>query len=471
MGSVAVAPSFDVENPATGEVVESLPAATPAAVEAHFASLATAHSAWSATPLHERVRILSEFARRLREVERDRLAALLCAETGKPLTQTLEEIGNCARLFERYAASAMTQFGNAARLDSQEGMENDLLVTLRESFGPAAVIIPFNFPAEIFAHKVAPLLVTGNVSLVKPSPHAPLTVAELAAVLRQCGLPADALQVIHGGADVATSMVTNPHVRLISLTGGTEAGISVLQSSARHLPRVLLELGGNDPLIVFADADLETAVAAATSGRLLANGQCCCANKRLLVQREVHDEFLDLLIRGLEQCVIGNPLDAATELGPLISVAAAERARSQTSAAVAQGGRVVYGGGELERAFVAPTVLDDVPRGADVMRDDEIFAPVFPVTTFGAEDEAVAIANSSRYGLNAGMFTRDVQRGLRVASQLETGTAVINGTSLFHPDVAPFGGRKMTGNSREGLTIGLDEVTQVKTVVVRNAFA
>lgn len=460
--------AIDVLNPATGEVIDQVPEATREDVDRCLDLARRGFQEWSSTPAHQRVAILDRFADLMVE-QRDELARLLCCENGKPLEQAEWEIDGGIRLFRSYSQEALRLYGISIPGDVQPGLERDLLFTRHEPYGIMGAILPFNFPVDIFCHKVAPALATGNAVVLKPAEEAPLTVLRIVKLLHEAGVPLETMQVITGqGPTVGRWLVTSDKLQIVSFTGSTEVGVEIAQSAAKHLTRVFLELGGNDPLVVFADADLHRVVEEAVFGRLLANGQCCCANKRIIAHRSVVRDLTDALAERLQSIKVGDPLDATVELGPLITEDAAKRAAQQVSLSCEQGAVLHLGQVTPDGAFLGPILLADVPPSADVARDMEVFAPVWPIISFDEDQEAVAIANNSRYGLSASVFTRDMSKAIATAYGIEAGMVAINGSGLYRPDAAPFGGYKMSGMGREGTTISLEEFTQVKTIAMRN---
>jgi succinate-semialdehyde dehydrogenase / glutarate-semialdehyde dehydrogenase len=460
---------LDVVNPATSEIFEQVPDASADDAAEALRIASNGRIAWARTPLHLRIAAVQRFLAILSE-GRDQLARLVTLETGKPLREAYEEVDDTFTVFKGFCeCAAAAMFGMAAQLDMQPGLESDYLVTRREPLGVIVAILPFNFPIEMYAHKVAPALLAGNVVVAKPSEDTPLSSLLLTEWLLEAGVPADALQCLTGrGETVGAALVSSSSVNGISMTGSTEVGARIYQSGARNLARVFLELGGNDPLLVMADADLDLAVDMAVLGRTLCAGQCCSANKRLLVDQAVYDDFVHKLLRKLEGIMPGDPLAPDTSLGTLISANAATRAAAQVKRTVAAGARLELGGDVAAAAF-APTVLLDVTKDMEIAQDMEIFAPVFPIIATGTEREMVAIANNTVYGLSASVFTRDYERAFTISTRIECGLVVVNGTSLYRPLIHQHGGYKRSGIGREGFDITIREMTQNKGIAFRAA--
>lgn len=461
----------DVLNPATNEVLDRIPLATAEDVEEALDVAQEGFRIWSRTPTHERYEILMRFADLLRKHKRE-IAEILTLENGKPLAQAESEVDTGVRLFTGFAEESKSLYGISAPLDAQPGLENDIFFTRREPLGVMGAILPFNFPIDLFSHKVAPALAAGNAVVIKPSMEAPLSIIRVVELLHEAGVPGSTMQVVTGrGSVVGEILASSPKVQIVSMTGDTQTGIRVAQNAAKNLARTFLELGGNDALVVFDDADLDLAAEHAAFGRTWANGQCCCANKRLVVQKNVADEFTHKLIAKLKEYTMGNPMDPSTKLGPLITEKAANTVKQQIDLTISQGAKLVYGGERVEHCFLSPAVLVDVSKDADVARDLEIFGPVLPIITFGDDAEAVEIANNSIYGLSGSVFTRNINRAINTAFKMQTGQVAINGTGLYRPDVSQFGGYKYSGLGREGLSVTLEEMTQVKNIAIRNVLS
>jgi acyl-CoA reductase-like NAD-dependent aldehyde dehydrogenase len=460
-----------VTNPATKELIDTVPHADKVDVEKALQSAHKTKIDWGKTPVWKRSEILQRFSVKVLE-NKESLASLLSKEAGKPIAQAMGEIQSVSRLFHSFSEHAKSLYGMNIPLDNQSGVENDIYITRKEPLGVIVCIIPFNFPAELFAHKVAPVLATGNVAIVKPPEDDPLTILHLTKLLYEAGLPENVLQVVPGtGQTVGQMLTTSSLVNGISLTGSTASGIKVAENAAKHLSRLKLELGGNDPLIVCEDANLELAVDQTIFGRTWNNGQVCCANKRMLIHETKIKDFTDLLISKLRKIEYGNPLNENIQLGPLIHEKALNTVHQQVQFTKEQGATIALGGEIIDNTYYLPTVLTNVDPTFEVAKDMEIFGPVFPIIPFSTDDEAVSIANSSIYGLNASVFTENINRAVNMGYKIESGTVVINNTGNYRPDYTFFGGYKMSGVGREGLIGALEEATQIKSVVIRNGLS
>jgi lactaldehyde dehydrogenase len=459
---------LSVRNPASGAVLAEL--ARASAEEAHDAVeyAQRGRREMASLAAHERADLLFEIARRMSE-EQDDLAELLAAENGKPIRQTREEIGAATRIFRGFGEEAKRIFGRQIPLDAVPGLERHLAFTMREPLGVVAAIVPFNYPVELYAHKAAAALAAGNAVIAKPPSKCPLTLLRIAELIDEAGAPVAAHQTLVGGHEIVEVLATADGVQMVTFTGGTEAGIAIARLAAGTLKRVDLELGGNDAMIVCADADLARAAEAVVLGRLArGNGQICCAVKRVFVEEAVYERFASILGRLAQELVVGDQLEEATDVGPLIDESAARSVHAAIEATVASGGRIVVGG-DRSGAFVEPTVIIDVPQHAESIAE-EIFGPVAPLLRVANADEAVVLANDSPYGLQASIFTRDLERALRLARMLEVGGVVINGSSALRAENLPFGGVKLTGGTREGIHDTLLDMTRQKAVIVMEAF-
>lgn len=461
---------IDVINPATGKVFDTVPAATEADIDSAVVAAQKGQKIWSKVPVSEKAEIMMKF---ISLVERDKedLASTLSQETGKPITEARAEIGNIPIAFKGFSERAKHLYGEIIHGDQEPGQKNHMLLTVKEPIGVIACVIPFNFPCDLFDQKVAPALLAGNAAIVKPSTDNPLTLCKLTALLVEAGVTDGAIEIVTGrGSTVGHWLCTHPGVSAITLTGSTEVGIQTARNAADHLAHIALELGGNDAFIVLEDADVDLAVEEMVWGRMYNCGQVCCASKRFLIQNKLKDEFVRKVVDRIKKIKVGDPADEATQLACLISEAAAKKVEKEVALTVEQGGKIILGG-KRNGAYYEPTVLVDVPKTADVAKDMEIFGPVVPIIGFEAVDEAIEIANSSKFGLCGCVFTRDMKKAFDVCSRLECGGTVINGASFFRSFEMPFGGYKYSGLGTEGVMSTFDEVTRTKTLVLKNIFA
>lgn len=461
---------IDVVNSATQEFIDTVPMAAAEDVHRAIRAAQKGKVQWGALPVHERSRILFRCADSI-DAQREELARSLSTEMGKIIRESRPEIRVCAQIIRGFAEKANHRYGQTMP-NYQIGTENDVIFTRYEPLGVVACISPFNYPVELCFQKVAAALAAGNAVIIKPATDNPLTIMKIVEICWQCGIPGDVLQLVTGrGSEVGTLLAESPDIQAISLTGSTEVGCEVAQQGAKTMKRVFMELGGNDPYIVFEDADLEKAVADAVSGRIQNCGQTCCSPKRFIVQNSVKKAFIAGVLEKIKGIHYGSPLDDATDMGCLISSRAAQNVQKQVELTVAQGAKLVCGGHVVEQTYFEPTVLDLVTPEMSVSNDLEIFGPVFPIIGFDTEDEAVQIANGTIYGLQAGVLTKDMSRAIRVASRLECGGVVINSSGNYRHLDQPFGGWKLSGIGREGVSITLDEMTQAKSYILKNILA
>lgn len=354
-------------------------------------------------------------------------------------------------------------------IGGEAGKEHDFDVTIRQSLGIIVCIIPFNAPLTLFAKKVAPALLTGNAVIVKPATDDPLTLLRLGGLLWEAGVPGKAFQMVTGrGGEIGEWLTADKRIAGVSFTGSTEAGARVAENAGRNLKFQSLELGGNAPLIICDDCDLDYAVKEAVAGRATSmTGQICTVAKRFLVQRTIKAAFVEKLAEQLKTIRLGDPFDPRTRMGTLISESAAKRVEQQVNLTVSQGARLLLGG-KRQGAFYGPTVLDNVTAEMDVAHDMEIFGPVFPVIAFDTLEEAIALANDSKYGLGSGIITSDMKKAMKAAVELEAGSVVVNGQTYYRNLLTPFGGCKESGVGREGQTQTLLAMTQIKNIVFKN---
>jgi acyl-CoA reductase-like NAD-dependent aldehyde dehydrogenase len=461
--------TFQVLNPATGEVIDTVPQADPEDVREAIEIARTGRPLMARLPAHRRSAILKGTADLIGE-HFDELVDLLTRENGKTVRQCRAEMTTTQRLFVDFAEEAKRIKGEVLPMDGVPGLEHMLAYTVRQPVGIVVGIIPFNYPAELFAHKIPGAIAAGASVIVKLPELCPLTVLRIGELMFQAGLPGEGMQMITGfPADLGDALLTHPDIRMISFTGSVPAAKAIAGKAADTLKRLAFELGGIDAMIVLADADLEAAVDAVVQGRLTNGaGQICCAVKRVLVQDSVYDVFLDRLLQRCHGIKMGDPLSEETELGPLITPQAAAKVDAQVKESVAMGARCLAGGARVGYSFYQPTVLVDVTPDMPVMKD-EVFGPVAPVCTFTDVEEAIGMANGSPYGLQSSVFSTNISSALRIAHRLEVGGVVINGSGAFRPGNVPFGGAKQSGIGRESIVETVREMTEEKTIVINQA--
>lgn len=461
--------NIEVRNPATGEVLGSVAAADDGQVAAAIAAAQGGRRRMAELPAHARAALLVRVADGI-DARLEELARLLATENGKPVEQTRGEVRAAVNIFLGFAEEAKRLFGRQIPLDVSPGFEIHLAFTIREPLGVVAAIVPFNYPVELYAYKAAAALAAGNAVIVKPPEKCPLALDVVGTIVQESGVPEGAHQLVHGGPDVARALAGSPDIQMISLTGSTAAGRAVAELAAATLKKVQLELGGNDPMIICADADVDKAAEAIVLGRLArGNGQICCAVKRIYVEDAVYDELAAKLTKRAGQLKVGDPLDEDTDVGPLITEAAARDVEAAVQRIVQDGATLAFGG-TRDGNFVQPTVLTDV-RAAEPELAREIFGPVAPLVRVADAEEALQHANNSDFGLQAAVFTMDINRAFSIARRLAVGGVIINGSTALRSEHLSFGGPKNTGGSRESLHDTLLEMTAEKTVIVMEALA
>jgi len=457
--------SFDVVDPATGTSIARVPRGDRDDLGEAIEAATAAAPVWAETMARDRGKVLARAAALVRD-RSDRLAEQLTREQGKPLREAVDEVRGAANVLEYYAGLASSFADTRLRLPG--GLEAEVRY---EPIGVTGAIIPWNMPALLSAWKVGPALLCGNAVILKAASTAPLTPLGLALCIHEAGLPAGVLNVLTGpGETIGEAMVTDRAIRKVSFTGSSGTGKRIMALAAGNMTRMTLELGGSDPMIVCADADLGAAVAGAVSGRYYNSGQVCTAVKRLFVQEPVADEFLRRLTASVQQLRVGSGLEPGTTMGPLNTT----HARDELCSLVEEvrdrdEGRIVAGGGipkgAPDGAFYAPTIVTDVAPGSTLLTD-EVFGPVLPVVRFESLDEAIRRANDSRFGLGASVWTRDPAVIREATRQLQAGIVWVN-LHLKVPPEVPFGGVKESGLGRENGTQALQAWSEEKTVLAR----
>lgn len=460
--------TFDVIAPATGKPVDSVPKATAEDVDMAVTAAVKGQKEWEKVPVHERAQVLYKFLDLVDDNFED-LAQILMQENGKPITEARAEIGNIRTGFSAFAEAGKHYYGSIIPPGSEPGQDTHLQLVTREPIGVVACVIPFNFPCDLYDQKIAPALMMGNAALVLPSSDNPLTLMKLTELLVDAGVPDGAIQCVTAPGSVKSAAVSDPRVHLITLTGSTEVGIETAKTAAANLSHTALELGGNDAFIVLDDGDVDLAVEEMIWGRMYNTGQVCCASKRFLIHNSIKDEFAEKAVARIKSMKYGDPSEEDTQIACLISEQAAVKVEKEVEQTVKEGGRIIMGG-KRNKAYYDPTVIVDVPKTAAVAKDMEIFGPVVPIIGFDTDEEAIEIANQSSFGLSSCVFTKDQKRAFKVAKAMEAGGAVINGASFFRAFEQPFGGWKHSGIGNEGVMCTFDEMTRVKTIVLKNIF-
>jgi succinate-semialdehyde dehydrogenase/glutarate-semialdehyde dehydrogenase len=449
-----------VVNPATGARIGTVPKMGEADTRRAIEAASAAWPAWRRKTAKERAAILRKWNDLMLE-NTDDLALLMTAEQGKPLAESKGEI--------TYAASFIEWFGEEAKRIAGETLQSPWpdkrIVVTREPIGVCAAITPWNFPAAMITRKAGPALAAGCPMVLKPAELTPFSALALAVLAERAGIPAGVFSVVTGDAKaIGKEMTSNPIVRKLTFTGSTAVGRLLMEQCAPTIKKVSLELGGNAPFIVFDDADLDAAVEGALASKYRNAGQTCVCANRIYVQDEIYDAFAARLVEAVRKLKVGNGVDAGVTQGPLIEEKAVQKVEEHVADALGKGARLLLGGHrhELGHSFFQPTVLADV-KADMLVAHEETFGPVAPLFRFKTDDEAVALANSTEFGLAAYFYSRDIGRIWRVAEGIESGMVGVN-TGLISNEIAPFGGVKQSGIGREGSTHGMDDYLVIKYI-------
>ena len=452
----------EVINPFNGSVIDTVPRATPADITAAIKSLAKGAQAMRNMPAHQRVDILRKAASLIRE-RQEELGRLISIEEGKVLAEGRIEASRAAETIDLSADEARRLHGETVPLDSTPSGVGKLGFTLRVPCGIVAAITPFNFPLNLVAHKVGPAIAAGNAVLLKPASDTPLSSLKLVEILLETGLPPDAIACVTGsGAALGQAICTDQRIRKISFTGSADVGEQICRMAG--LKRVTMELGSNSPVIVLDDADSEkVATALAVTGFANA-GQVCISSQRVIATPKIHDDLLEALKAKVEQLTAGDQLAEGTNIGPLVREADAMRVEEWLHQAVGQGAKLLCGG-DRDGSVVQPAVLANVNRDMR-MSCEELFGPAVGVTRADSIDEAIRLANDTRFGLSASIFTQDIDKAIRFARDVDSGNLHINFGTAWRAETMPYGGLKDSGMGKEGPKYAVEEMTETKMVVI-----
>lgn len=485
------ATQFDiVRSPFDGSPVGQMPLSDAAAVEAAITAAEGSFQIMRRLPRFARADILARAAE-IMKARRNEFVSTIAAEAGKPLYDARGEVARSIFNLTNAAAEARRYGGHEIPLDMDAGVyeyqtttadgapldlanaDFEQLASIRRRIGiarrfpigPILAIAPFNFPLNLVLHKVAPALAVGNSVVLKPAPQTPLTSLLLAEVLTEAGLPNGALSVVHCSVPLAEQMVKDDRFAMVTFTGSAKVGWHIKSIAGKK--KVALELGGNAAVIVCADADLDLAAARCVRGGVVYGGQYCIGVQRILVEQKIHDEFVQKLTSRVSACKVGDPMQEGVDVGPVIDEGSAKRISSWIDEASVAGAKILVGG-KRERAVVEPTVMAGTKSGMKI-EDEEVFGPVLTVNPFNDFEDAVRRANATRYGLQGGMFTRDLKRAFSAIEEWDVGGLMINDVPIYRLDNMPFGGWKESGIGREGTVFAMDEMTDIKHLVINYA--
>ena len=449
----------EVINPYNGEVIDTIPIAHRQIADMAIEAANDAKSALTEMSAFKISNKLFNVVDKLRE-KRQEFAELLTLEVGKPINESLVEVDRSIETLKLAAEEAKRIYGESVPLDAGLNGKGFFAFTQRMPLGVVVAIAPFNYPLNLTIHKIAPAIACKNTVIVKPPSEAPLTVMKFCELLNE-EFPDGVVNVVTGyGSEVGDYLVTSADVDKVSFTGSVPTGLMISQKAG--MKKVTLELGGNDPMIVLKDADIDKAIKGVINGAFLNAGQVCMGVKRIIIDESIADEFVQKLVVATEKLVMGNPQDSKTTLGTLISKKAAIQVEQAVNDAVEKGAKILTGGNR-EDAFYEATVIDNVSPDMDLVQN-ETFGPIAPIIRVKNLDEAIEKANDTEYGLQAGVFTNDYYAAMRCANEIEAGTVFVNKQSTFRTDNMPFGGFKNSGIGKEGVKYAFDEMTKTKLI-------
>jgi acyl-CoA reductase-like NAD-dependent aldehyde dehydrogenase len=454
---------MSIVDPFSGSEFARVPLGNERTIEAAIASSRAAFDRVRHTPAHVRAKQLAAIAHGI-DARKAEFADTIVREAGKPIIYAEAEVARAVMTFTMAAEEARRQHGEVLDMDAFPSGEGHLGFTRRFPIGVIAGITPFNFPLNLVAHKVAPALATGNCIIVKPAPRCPLTALLLAEVIVEAGVPAGQVNVITCANEYVIRLVTDERIAMLSFTGSPAVGWPLKAQAGKK--KVVLELGGNAAVIVHSDADVAAAIPMIASGGFAYAGQTCISVQRIFVQDRIYDDFRDRFAEHVQAKIrMGDPRDRATVIGPMISADAATRTRGHLASALAAGGRFVLNSGG-DGAMLGAIILEDVPVTEEACTS-ELFAPVVTLHRYSEFDDALGMVNSSDFGLQAGIFTNDLRLALRAHERLEVGAVLINQIPMFRVENMPYGGIKDSGFGREGIRYAMEEMTEIKSLIIR----
>lgn len=453
----------EVRSPFDGRAVGEVAVATASDVDAAITAAERGARVWGRTPAHERVEIMNRAADLL-DARAEELAATISAENGKPLGEALGEARRSGAITRLAAHEGSQLYGDSLPLDANPGTGQDKVgFTLRQPVGIVVAITPFNYPALLVLHKIAPAIAAGNSVVLKPAGMTPLTALQIAECYLEAGVPEGVLSVITGsGGSLGDALVTDRRVRKISFTGSTGVGERI--ASVAGVKKLSLELGASSPTLILPGADIEKASSAVAAGGYVNGGQVCISVQRVIVHRDIEADFMDALLPKVNAIAMGDPFAEGTKLGPLVAEREAERVATSITQAVSDGAKLLTGG-ERDGAFVSPAIVSGVDT-RHAFAQDELFGPAVAVTTVNDFDAAIDAANGTAYGLAAGVFGGTLGEGVRAMREIDAGSVHLGWTPLWRADLMPYGGLKASGYGKEGVRSTVEEMTEIKTVIL-----
>ena len=452
---------IEIRNPFNNKVIDTVPQGNREDVQNALTAANKAEKILNYFSSHQISEILYGIHEELSQNSKS-LAKLITLDCGKPIKDSMEEVNRSIQTTLLSAEESKRIYGETIPMDACAGGENVIGFTMRLPLGVVAAITPFNYPLNLAIHKVAPAIAAKNSVILKPSMKAPLAALKLAEIM-DIYLPDGALNAVTGyGKTIGDEIVTSPIVNKISFTGSVEIGEHIAKQAG--MKKITLELGGNDPLIVLEDADLEKAVEAAVRGSYLNAGQVCIGVKRVILDNKIADEFIERFVKETQKLVTGDPMDPETDVGPLITKGAAIEVENRVNAAISEGADLLCGG-KRKGTLYKPTIIDHVDSKMEIVQH-ETFGPVSPIIRINGIDEAIRTANNTRYGLQAGIFTNNINHAMKAVREIESGGVMVNKQSTYRMDNMPFGGCKMSGLGKEGIKYAIEDMTKVKLVAI-----